>query len=306
MTEKTSVIIITRNREKMLADCLESLVKQTRTPDEVIVVDNASTDNTKKVILSFEKKLPIKYVVEKQVGIPYARNKGLQHTTGKLILMLDDDCVADKFWAERMKEAHNKYPDAWVIQGRTISVPETRLYSVLAEFNRFLSVRNYEKINLPLKSFSNKYFRGEIKLLACDTKNFSIKTSYLKKHKLLFDKHFYRGSDTDLGRQIVQKNGIIMYCPPIRVDHWERSNLGQFLEQRWHIGRTAARIADKWKTPITVNRTLQRKFLVFFLFCKLFNQWHNLPILLAFLLLDRLYYFNGRFYERSVLSLEKR
>lgn len=306
MIDKISVVIVTRNRALMLKNCLESLVKQTLLPDEVIVVDNASIGNTKKVVFSFEKSLPIKYVEEKQIGIPYARNRGIRESSGTLILMLDDDCEADKFWAERMANAHKKYPNAWVIQGRTISVPKKRLYSLLSEFNRLLSVRNYEKINLPLRSFSSKYFRGEMNLLACDTKNFSIKTSYLKKHKLTFDKNFYRGSDTDFGRQIVQKNGQIMFCSHIKVQHWERSSLKEFLIQRWHIGRTAARIADKWKTPATVNRTLQRKLLTFFLFCKAFNQWHNLPMLAVLLLLDRLYYFNGRFYEKRVLSLAKR
>lgn len=304
MNEKISILVITRNREKMLANCLSSILLQTRIPDEIIVVDNASTDNTREIIFSFKKKLPIiRYVQELQVGIPYARNKGIRETSGTLLLMLDDDCEADKFWVEGMIKAHKKYPNAWVIQGRTFSLPGNRIYNALAEFNRFLSVRNYEKLNLPLKSFSSKYFQREVNLLVCDTKNFSIKNSYLKKFKLSFDEHFYRGSDTDFGRQIVQKNGLIIFCPSIKVAHWERPNLKQFLIQRWHIGRTAARIAYKWKTPAAANRTLQKKLLSVFIFCKLFNQWHKLPIFLVFLFLDRLYYFNGRFFEKRVLSL---
>ena len=112
MIEKISVIIVTRNREKMLEGCLDSLVKQTRMPDEVVVVDNASTDNTKKVIFSFKKRLPIRYVYEKQIGMPYARNKGIKVASGSLLLMLDDDCQANRFWVERITQAQKKYPRA--------------------------------------------------------------------------------------------------------------------------------------------------------------------------------------------------
>jgi len=289
----------------MLEHCLESLVKQTRMPNEVIVVDNSSTDNAKKVILSFRKKLPIRYIVEKQIGIPYARNKGIKSSHGTLLLMLDDDCEADKFWVERMEKAQKKYKKAWVIQGKTNSVPDTKPYSLLAEFNRSLSMRNYAKTIPPLSHFFSQNFKDEIRLLTCDTKNFSIKTSYFKEYKLSFDEHFYRGSDTDFGRQIVQKNGLIMFCPSIQVSHWERSTLLHFLEQRWHIGRTGARIADKWKRSIAIKMSALNKFLAFLLFCKTFNLWRNFPVLTAVLFLDKLYYLNGWFFEKRILSLQK-
>jgi len=307
---KISVLIITRNRAKMLEGCLNSLVKQTRLPDEVIVVDNASTDNTKKVILSFKKKLPIRYVKEKQIGIPYARNRGIKEASATLILMLDDDCEADKYWVENMIKAHKKYPKAWVIQGRTYSLPPTKIYSLLAEFDRFIFVRNYTaKINLSLKSFFNADFKSELELSTCDTNNFSIKTSYLKKYNLSFDENFYRGEDIDFGIQIVQKKGIIMFSPTIKVHHWERSSLAQVLKQRWYIGRTNARIANKWKKPSFNTNTYTKRvrtLIALPFFCNVMNQWHNFPMLIVLLFLDNIYRLNGYFYEKRILSLERR
>jgi len=308
MTENTSVIIITRNRAKMLTNCLGSITKQTVIPNEIIVVDNASVDNTKKVILSYKKNLPIKYFLEKQIGIPYARNRSVKEASGSFLLMLDDDCEADKFWVERMEKAHQKYPKAWVIQGRTYSLPPTKIYSVFAEFGRFLYLQNSaKKQTLKIKNFFSKGFKDEIELLICDTKNFSIKTSYLKEYKLLFDTNFYRGEDTDLGRQILQKNGLIMFCPSIKVYHWERSSLKEFLEQCWHIGRTTAKIGVKWKLLSFITNLPRPKMLLRLpLFCKVMNQLHNLPLLIALLFLDRLSRINGWFYEKMILSLEKR
>jgi glycosyltransferase involved in cell wall biosynthesis len=311
MNEKISILIITRNREKKLTGCLESLVKQTKLPDEVIVVDNASADNTKKVALSFKKKLPIIYSYEKQIGMPHARNNGIKKTTGTLLLMLDDDCEADKFWVERMERSHQKYPNAWVIQGRTYSLPKNKLYSLLADFNRFISVQNHAKIKSPLKmqSFFSRQFRNDVQFLTCNTQNLSIKVSFLKKYKLSFDERFYRGADTDFARLILQKNGLIIFCSSVTVGHWERPNLAQFLKQRWHFGRNAYRITNKWKTPITLNIKsiipTPRILFNLYLFCKVINQLHKFPALAVLFFLVRLYRLNGYFYEKRILSLEK-
>ena len=301
MTDKISVIIITRNRAKMLSRCLSSLVSQTIIPDEVVVVDNASEDNTKKVILSFKNKLPIRYVYESRIGIPYARNKGIKVAHGSIILMLDDDCEADKFWIEKMIKAHQKYPKAWVIQGRAISKPTEKVYSLYTEFARFLYLRNYTKgKNLNIKNFFSKGFNKDIELLTCDTRNFSIKSSYLKKYNLLFDEYFYRSSDIDLGRRIVQKDGLIMFCPDIKVYHWERSTLTQFLEQRWHVGRASARLGEKWKlSSFKVFMPRLGTFITLFTYCKLLKKWHTPPILTVILLLDRLHRSIGWSYEKQ-------
>jgi GT2 family glycosyltransferase len=241
--------------------------------------------------------------------MPYARNKGIKETSGTILLMLDDDCEADKFWVERMASAHKKYPKAWIIQGRTYSLPRTKIYSLLAEFNRVLSIRDRTKKVLSLKSLFSRRFRNEVQLLTCNTQNLSVKISYLKKNKLLFDERFYRGADQDFARQIIQKNGLIMFCPLIQVYHWERSSLAEFLKQRWHFGRTAYRIAYKWKLPATLNIKsivpTPRMLFNLYLFCKVFNQLHKLPLLIVLFILERIYRLNGLYYEKRLLSLTK-
>lgn len=310
MTKKISVIIITRNRAKALSRCLSSLVEQSHLPNKVVIVDNASEDDTKKVILSFKKKLPIKYVYEEKIGIPYARNRGIKAASGTILLMLDDDCEAENTWVERMAATHKKYPKAWVIQGRSYSLPTEKSYSLYAEFARFLHLRHCTKEqNLNIKEFFSKDPKHELEILTCDTKNFSIKTSYLKKYNLSFDEQFYTlscGEDTDLGHQITEKNGLIMYCSDIIIYHWERSTLRDLLEQRWHIGRATARISEKWKfSYFRVNLPRPGTFFILFIYCKLLKKWYNLPALIVILLMDKLYRSNGWFYEKRMLSFEK-
>jgi len=93
-----SVVIVTLNRAMMLEELFVSLTRQTRVPDEVVVVDNGSTDNTREIAENFKSRLNIKYVLEKRKGIPIARNTGVQNSTGEIIVFTDDDCVADREW----------------------------------------------------------------------------------------------------------------------------------------------------------------------------------------------------------------
>lgn len=300
---KTSVIIITHNRASHLQTCLWSLTVQTLPPSEVVVVDNASTDQTKEIALSFKKSLPLKYVLEKSPGIPFARNKGLKLAVGELILMLDDDCKAQNKWVENMVNYHKIYPKTWAIQGKSFSVPKARIYSILAEFNRFLSIRGHSR----QKSFSIFKFLKDTKenfeINTCDTRNISFKTKFIKKHHLRFDENFYRGSDSDFGCQVTARGGQIMFVPKVLVYHWERAKLSHFLEQRWHIGRTAARLEKKWKLK---NRNLNSAFLtkmeMLVKFALLKNVWWQLPFLVPLFLLDRLFHLNGWFYEKQIVA----
>lgn len=72
---KISVAIITRNRDKLLNSCLASLKKQTICPDEIVIIDNGSTDNSKNVVGAFNQTLPVRYIYELDIGIPQARNR---------------------------------------------------------------------------------------------------------------------------------------------------------------------------------------------------------------------------------------
>jgi predicted nucleotidyltransferase len=115
-----SVVIAARNRAEMLRRALESLLRQERLPDEVVVVDNASTDTTADVALSFRDRLNLKLVREDQVGIPHARNAGLRHAAGDILAFIDDDCEAEPGWLAEMEKPFLKDPHVGSVGGNLI------------------------------------------------------------------------------------------------------------------------------------------------------------------------------------------
>ncbi len=108
MNQSSALIIITRNRAHLLALCLDNLTGQTQLPDEIIIVDNDSSDRTAQVIASYQKNLPIKYCLEKELGRAAARNRGLQETNAAIILFTDDDCLHPKEWIATHLKLHTQ------------------------------------------------------------------------------------------------------------------------------------------------------------------------------------------------------
>ena len=94
-----SVVICTYNRDKFIGESLNCLAKQDLSPDafEIIVVDNNSTDNTAAIAKDFiatHPDLNIRYVLEPNKGLSFARNRGIQEARAAVITYIDDDAEA--------------------------------------------------------------------------------------------------------------------------------------------------------------------------------------------------------------------
>jgi glycosyltransferase involved in cell wall biosynthesis len=99
-----SVGICTHDRPLKLQRALESLFRQSITPREVIVVDNAPSDERTHLLVqeSFPQTV---YVREPRAGLDVARNTLLRTASGDVVAFLDDDAVADIEWARTFRDA---------------------------------------------------------------------------------------------------------------------------------------------------------------------------------------------------------
>ncbi len=112
---KTSVVIVTRDRKKELIECLESILNQTKKAEEIIVIDNASKRNVKKVLGRKFSKVKV-FRSEVNLGGAGGRNLGLFHSKGKFILFMDDDAVADPNMIKELLKVIEKNSKVGIVQ----------------------------------------------------------------------------------------------------------------------------------------------------------------------------------------------
>ena len=118
-----SVVISTRNRADMLVGCLRSLIESRATAAvEVIVVDNASTDGTRRVIESFQghPEVPVHYIWEPRRGVSHGRNAGIARATGRIIAFTDDDIVVSSGWVDDIHRVFEQHPDIDCVGGAVL------------------------------------------------------------------------------------------------------------------------------------------------------------------------------------------
>lgn len=105
--QKISVIIPVYNVEKFLPQCLNSIIHQTYTNLEILIVDDGSTDSSCEIYKKFAKHdKRIKIIKQKNQGLSCARNTGLRHATGDYIHFIDADDYIDLDYYEKIVEAN--------------------------------------------------------------------------------------------------------------------------------------------------------------------------------------------------------
>lgn len=126
---KISVIVPVYHTEHLLEDCIKSIVEQTWTNMEVIVVDDGSDNGADKIIESFadDRLIMVKHTENR--GLFRARVTGMQHATGDYIVFVDsDDTLGVDFLRLLVEKAVNKSAD--VVVGNTVFVEESGVKKV--------------------------------------------------------------------------------------------------------------------------------------------------------------------------------
>ncbi len=102
MKKQTITIVIPAyNEESRLRACLDSIALQSRPADEVIVVDNNSSDRTAKLASSYKF---VRVITESKQGRVFARNAGFDAAHGDIIARIDADTILEPYWVEQIAE----------------------------------------------------------------------------------------------------------------------------------------------------------------------------------------------------------
>lgn len=110
---RISVVVPVRDDARLLERCLEALARQTRVPDEIVVVDNGSSDDSADVAAESGARL----VSEPVPGIPRAASAGYDAATGDVIARIDADTVCPPDWVARIERRFAEDPSLDFVTG---------------------------------------------------------------------------------------------------------------------------------------------------------------------------------------------
>jgi len=118
-----SIIVCTYNRVSMLQQAISSIFAQKYDPIEIVIIDDGSTDNTEKLIFTYEKK--VRYFKKKREGIAKARNFGAKVAKGEFISFLDDDDLMPENKNVILHNSLLKYPNAIFVVGDWLEINQS-------------------------------------------------------------------------------------------------------------------------------------------------------------------------------------
>ena len=223
--EEISVIIPTYNRCDLLKRAINSVIKQTITPKEIIIVDNGSTDQTYQMVSSLFPE--INYFIEKKRGVSAARNKGILESKSKWIAFLDSDDA----WKPTKLEKQMEYSVFNQDKYRIIHTDETWYRN-----KKFLNQLKKHK-----KSGGN-IFKNSLQLCCISPSSVVLKKQIFDDYGL-FDENLEVCEDYDMWIRITSKEEVGFLDSPLVSKYGGHSD--QLSKKFWGMDRFRIKSLEK-------------------------------------------------------------
>ena len=192
-----STIVCAYNEADYIGPCLQSLRQQTRLPDEILVVDNASTDSTAAIAGGVA---GVRVIDEPRKGLVRAREAGRLAATGELLVYLDADCRAPEDWLQRVERRFERRPSLVALSG------PYRFYD-WDWWGRML-IRAYDFTLAPLTQLFVYRVAGVGTLFYGG--NFAVRRGALDAIGGFDTRIEFHGEDTNLGRRLIGVGPVAM------------------------------------------------------------------------------------------------
>lgn len=235
---KVSVIIRTYNEEAWVGECIKKIKSQKFKGNlEIIVVDNESKDNTKKIVL--KEKVKLITISKKDFSYGRALNFGCEEAKGEFLLFISAHCIpVNEHWVQNL--ISNFKGNVVGVSGLQTPHPEVTLY----QKRRMLSHEGYKKktYTKPPTIFSNS--------------NSAITKKIWKKYP--FDEKVSFREDKLWARDVLNKGYNIVYEPKANVYHYHKFNIFQIFKRGFDVGNAP--------------RVRETKYLILFFLYSFFNE----------------------------------
>lgn len=242
---RVSAIITAYNSEAFIAEAIDSVLKQSRVVDEIVVVDDGSTDGTRRVVAEYAEQ-GIKFIQQHNRGAGAARNKGIRETSGEFVAFLD----ADDMWL----------PDKTLLQVNYLNAhPETALVSGFSRWWNMTkgTVRISGKVPESMHALRREILVHNV---LGNPSMAMIRRSALAEVGL-FDEGIRWGQDWELWIRLTQRYNAAMIPQPLTVYRWHNDNLSHVrrserLVSYWQVSKRAIQKSEPvWRRPWLLARS---------------------------------------------------
>lgn len=214
-----SIVVAAYNADKTIGKCIESLLNTDYSDKEIIIVDDGSNDNTKKII----EKYPVTLIAQSNEGASAARNNGLKNAKNEIVAYTDSDCEVSKDWLKNTIK-YFKDPEVGAVTGRTVFATDKRC----ASYVRSLDIEernNRRREYTSLANGPNSAFRRDLLLKIGG-----------------FDPKWYHAEDTEVSYNIWKEGYTIAYEPSAVVNHVPEGDWIDFLRKRYRDAKAFTRM----------------------------------------------------------------
>ncbi len=130
---RVSLIVTIKNEAKSLPRLLDSMAAQTRAPDEIVIVDGGSTDETLQILQAYRARLRLTLIAQPGANISQGRNIAIRAATGDIICATDAGTRLDEHWVEELvKPFETNLQTVQVVAGFFVPDPQTVFETALA------------------------------------------------------------------------------------------------------------------------------------------------------------------------------
>nr|WP_233513449.1 glycosyltransferase family 2 protein [Micromonospora craterilacus] len=233
MPPTVSVIVPTHNSAKTLGACLEAIHRQRHPVTEVIVVDDASTDDTRAIAQRFPCRL---LVTDQNAGPAAARNRGIRASTGELLFFLDSDCAPEPDALSNALAILRDQPDVACVHGIYALEPlidDGPVEAYRLTHGHYWRLRNVGRVRTTL--FAICLIRREVFTSVG-----------------LFDEKLRASEDVELGDRMGDRYGIVL-TDTVVCRHDDDSRLGALLRKQFRRSQLLIPVALAERGPAGIR-----------------------------------------------------
>jgi len=234
---KVSIIIVNWNAGDYLEDAITSLEKQTYQNFEIILVDNASTDDSVKLI---ENKFPNVRIIKnkKNIGFAEGNNIGIKQANGHMIALFNPDAVADPEWLEILVSTLNSSDEIGAVTGKMFYLGD--------EFGKDAVFCTWSKIS-PITAMPYNFFddEPEAKVDYLSGAAMLVKKDVIDKIGFLDSEYFLFFDETDWCARMIRAGYDLVYTPKAIAWHKVSSSFDNSSKKIYYMERSRVRFAIK-------------------------------------------------------------